>query len=336
MTMFSDELEMLVDAAIADGVITEKERAVLHNRAKAEGVDTDELDLIIDARLAKANKKAAEAVSKDESKQPAVTFRQRKEYEESPSKELSDKIQNLIDSAARELESLTSREVFSGEFYNDKSEVEDRRDSNIKTTIESFAIPENPEDLFDLMVYLKPKIEPKHWRWNNNPYKSKFEACLLKAKPMVDYHPQLKQMVEEEEALNAKKLQAAQEKEEEESRQTAARLKKEVEALKMYDFKDGAFTSRRKRYGDAVSSVIKMFRLPSDKKDLLGLMEMLYPYSDKNYWKTGEGYKDKIGKTYMEKFEEVKQKVNELFPNDSDFAQFFPKKKGGLFGRFKG
>lgn len=72
---FSDELEMLIDATIADGVITEKENAVLHNRAKAEGVDTDELDLIIDARLAKANKKAAEAASKDESKQPAVTLK---------------------------------------------------------------------------------------------------------------------------------------------------------------------------------------------------------------------------------------------------------------------
>ena len=29
--MFSNELEMLIDAAIADGEISEKERAILHN-----------------------------------------------------------------------------------------------------------------------------------------------------------------------------------------------------------------------------------------------------------------------------------------------------------------
>ena len=61
--MFSDELEMLIDAAIADGEISEKERAILHKRAQAEGVDTDELDMIVDARIAKA-KNAANASEK--------------------------------------------------------------------------------------------------------------------------------------------------------------------------------------------------------------------------------------------------------------------------------
>ena len=51
--MFSKELEEVIDAAIADGVLTDKERAVLHKRAQAEGVDPDELDVVIDGRLAK-------------------------------------------------------------------------------------------------------------------------------------------------------------------------------------------------------------------------------------------------------------------------------------------
>lgn len=51
--MFSKELEEVIEAALADGVLTEKERAVLHKRAQAEGVDPDELDIVIDGRLAK-------------------------------------------------------------------------------------------------------------------------------------------------------------------------------------------------------------------------------------------------------------------------------------------
>lgn len=51
--MFSKELEEVIDAALADGVLTDKERLVLHKRGQAEGVDPDELDIVIDGRLAK-------------------------------------------------------------------------------------------------------------------------------------------------------------------------------------------------------------------------------------------------------------------------------------------
>lgn len=54
--MFSKELEEIIDAALADGVLTDKERSVLHKRAQAEGVDADELDIVIDGRLAKMKK----------------------------------------------------------------------------------------------------------------------------------------------------------------------------------------------------------------------------------------------------------------------------------------
>lgn len=50
---YSKELETVIEAALADGVITEKERAVLHKKALLEGVDPDELDVVIEGRLAK-------------------------------------------------------------------------------------------------------------------------------------------------------------------------------------------------------------------------------------------------------------------------------------------
>lgn len=54
--MYSKELEEVIDAALADGVITETERKVLHKRAASEGVDPEELDIVIDGRLAKKKK----------------------------------------------------------------------------------------------------------------------------------------------------------------------------------------------------------------------------------------------------------------------------------------
>lgn len=51
--MYSEELNKLIEASLVDGVITEKERAVIHKRAQLEGVDPDEVDMILDAELQK-------------------------------------------------------------------------------------------------------------------------------------------------------------------------------------------------------------------------------------------------------------------------------------------
>jgi len=45
------DMKPLIDAALADGVITDKERSILHKKALALGVDVDELDMILDGKL---------------------------------------------------------------------------------------------------------------------------------------------------------------------------------------------------------------------------------------------------------------------------------------------
>ena len=50
--IFSDRLEALIAAALQDGVLTEKERELLKRRAEKEGEDWDEVEMIIEARLA--------------------------------------------------------------------------------------------------------------------------------------------------------------------------------------------------------------------------------------------------------------------------------------------
>ena len=61
--MYSKELEELIESVLADGAITAKEREVLHRRAAAEGIDADELDVIIEGRMVKEQKAEREGKS---------------------------------------------------------------------------------------------------------------------------------------------------------------------------------------------------------------------------------------------------------------------------------
>lgn len=54
--MFSEELNKLIEASLVDGVLTDKERSVIRKRALLEGVDPDEVDLILDAEIHKLQK----------------------------------------------------------------------------------------------------------------------------------------------------------------------------------------------------------------------------------------------------------------------------------------
>ena len=60
MIMFSEELKQLIDAAVTDGKVTEKEMKVIARRAKAEGVDMDELEIYIDSCLQKKTMECSE------------------------------------------------------------------------------------------------------------------------------------------------------------------------------------------------------------------------------------------------------------------------------------
>ena len=49
--IYDDRLEKLIDAALADGELTEKEKQVLFKRAEAMGIDLDEFEMVLDSRL---------------------------------------------------------------------------------------------------------------------------------------------------------------------------------------------------------------------------------------------------------------------------------------------
>lgn len=54
--MYNEKIEQLIKAALADGVLTEKERQILFKNAQAQGIDLDEFEMVLDARLAELQK----------------------------------------------------------------------------------------------------------------------------------------------------------------------------------------------------------------------------------------------------------------------------------------
>jgi hypothetical protein len=49
--MYSEKLERLIELALADGILTDKEKEILLKTAKAEGIDPDELEMVLEGRL---------------------------------------------------------------------------------------------------------------------------------------------------------------------------------------------------------------------------------------------------------------------------------------------
>ena len=54
--MYNEQIESLITAALADGVLTEKEKQILFKKAEAMGIDRDEFELVLVGRLAKRKK----------------------------------------------------------------------------------------------------------------------------------------------------------------------------------------------------------------------------------------------------------------------------------------
>ena len=51
--MYNEKLEALITAALADGVLTDKEKNLLFKKAEAMGIDRDGIELVLPGRLAK-------------------------------------------------------------------------------------------------------------------------------------------------------------------------------------------------------------------------------------------------------------------------------------------
>ena len=70
--MYNEQIESLVKAALADGVLTEKEKQILFKKAESMGIDLDEFEMVLDARLVELQKAEKEKAEKSAPKSNKV------------------------------------------------------------------------------------------------------------------------------------------------------------------------------------------------------------------------------------------------------------------------
>ena len=85
--VFSARLEAMIAAALQDGILTDKERELLKKRAEKEGEDWDEVEMIIEARLAETESVTPAAPTPQKKNKTIVSDAAKTEKEESVSTE---------------------------------------------------------------------------------------------------------------------------------------------------------------------------------------------------------------------------------------------------------
>ena len=216
--MFSKELEEVIEAALADGVITEKERAVLHKRALLEGIDPDELDVVIEGRLSKMKKeedwlRPAPPQQVNNGKHGSV----RKcpscgapveagtvKCAECGYAFVGIEANNSVTKLSEQLAKIENR--FSnqggdlgaaiGSFFGNS-----RHTTEVVSIISNFPVPTTKEDLLELILFVQPKT--KHHSNESGEenkiataYHRKYVECIEKAKIFFADDPQFQPLFE--------------------------------------------------------------------------------------------------------------------------------------------
>lgn len=193
--MYNEKIEQLINAALADGVLTEKEKQVLFKRAQEQGIDLDEFEMVLDARLVELKKTTKSAPKSDKfgdvrkcpacgAVVPALSgscvecgYEFSGVEASSASQKLSQKISEIKEKASSRKAEMMSE--VKNRHLSDDAKVQHQLDieridkdteSQISSLINNYPIPNTKADLFDLMMFFK-----------NQGYNKKYKECLNRA-----------------------------------------------------------------------------------------------------------------------------------------------------------
>ena len=224
--MYDERIEGLIKAALADGMLTEKEKQVLFKRAQEQGIDLDEFEMVLDARLVELQKEEKEKAAKSAPKSnkfgdvrkcpacgaliPALAVSCAECGYEFSGIEASSSAQLLANNIAKIQETAAAKkaEIISSGKYSTKHtatsispqhealrEIDNDTYHQIKTTIENLPIPNAKHDLFDLILFLQNHL-------GEDMYKKKFNECIQRANYLFPNDSLLKQVVDKAQKAN--------------------------------------------------------------------------------------------------------------------------------------
>ena len=179
--MYSKELEELIDSVLADGVITDQERAVLRKRALACGEDPDEVMIVVDGRLAKMKKGASPAIPATEKRGNIVKCPNCGAPIEAGAvkcKECGYVFTNVkANNTAKEFAIMLEKRIQKVSNDYDKTNI-----NKVNEFIKNFPLPTGKEDMLEFIASLDARRRSKSNY--QEAYNAKYQECVTKAKTL--------------------------------------------------------------------------------------------------------------------------------------------------------
>lgn len=172
--MYNEQIEGLISAALADGVLTEKEKQILFKKAQSQGIDLDEFEMVLDARLVELQKaekeKAAKSAPKSDKygtvrKCPACGA-------------IVPAFQGVCPECGHEfmdVDANASSKKLAEQL------LKENNTNKQKQIIETFPLPNTKADLLEFLTALKPRINDAKDPLSKSYFK-KYQECIEKAK----------------------------------------------------------------------------------------------------------------------------------------------------------
>ena len=179
--MYSKELEELIDSVLADGVVTDQERAVLRKRALACGEDPDEVMIVVDGRLAKMKKAASPAIPATEKRGNIVKCPHCGAPIEAGAvkcKECGYVFTNVkANNTAKEFAIMLEQRIQKVRYDGDKTNI-----NKVNEFIKNYPLPTGKEDLLEFIASLDARRRSKSNY--QEAYNAKYQECVTKAKTL--------------------------------------------------------------------------------------------------------------------------------------------------------
>lgn len=215
--MYNPQLEELIDAALADGELTEKEKQVLFKKAQAYGIDLDEFEMVLDARLlvtqrenkAKVTAAAPKSTKLGDVKKcpscgaivnaylgacPECGYAFEGIGANSTSQNLTDKLEKIAAEwdAKIATEKATDKEDPWDIFHANsrKWELRKNKEQALADAIRTTTIPNTKADLFEFLTMTQASfLSSSTPYYSAEAYMAKYNEALLKAKSLFANDP---------------------------------------------------------------------------------------------------------------------------------------------------
>jgi len=215
--MYNEKIENLINFALADGELTEKEKQILFKKAEEAGIDLDEFEMVLDAKLHEKQQSIKQPVAADSAAPKSDKFGDIKkcpacgsmvqsfqikcvdcshEFSNIQSNASVNKLFEMLNDAENERkeDEMSAGKVIGGLFAQAYGLGGDKVDSKKKTIISNFPIPTTKNDIIEFLSLAVPKAktvgnvftkqQPENKGHNEfaNVWKTKCEQIIMKAR----------------------------------------------------------------------------------------------------------------------------------------------------------